>query len=525
VFFAPAQKWVERISWMVCGVFILTLAWPQRTYSPISVYYYGWTLLICLWILFSLAGAIRKRKLGSLVSFLALIFLFLAVANDTLLSQGWIRSGYLFPYVFILFVLGQSYILIRRFTAAFNTAEHLTDNLKFEVRQRTRELAEKNDRLQAITRQQREFFHNVSHELRTPLTLIYGPLQSLQAGEYGEVPESMNQPLELMLRSGRRLQRLINQLLDLARLEAGFLRLNLETVDLGKLLEEVIQPFLPLAQKKEVSLKYKAEPNLMCKVDPDKMDKVLYNLISNALKYTKSGGIIRLSAGLENDQIRIRISDSGPGIPAESLPRIFDRFYQVDDSRPTEREGTGIGLAIVSEFVKMHDGTISVDSEPGVGSSFLIVLPRRLSEESAENSTVASGQDPTVGDRAAQNAPSEARLMIVEDSPDMRDFISHILRGYNLTIAENGMEALQLARENPPDAILSDLMMPEMDGLEFLARLKSEPSLSSIPFAMLTARSDPEDENEGADYYLQKPFRPEALRALVRQMTAGAPRD
>ncbi|MCB1137771.1 MAG: response regulator [Leptospiraceae bacterium] len=562
VFLGPMIARLEKPSWIVTAIFLLTLFWPQRIYSSFATYYFVWALLLSLWVLIGMVAAIRRKEMGARISFAGLLIVFLAGINDALLAGGQISSAYVLPYGFILFVVAQSYILIRRFSHAFNTAEHLSQYLQKEVENQTAELAEKNRALQEVTQQRTIFFQNISHELRTPLTLIYGPLESIRNGEHGAVSSSMAGALDSMMRNARQLLRLINQLLDLSRIEAGHIEIRKETVSISELLEDVARSFQDFAERKEIGLKMDIAAGLYCSGDAEKLEKVFYNLISNAFKYTPAKGTVTISLDSNAEEIIVEVADTGGGIPPEDQEKIFHRFYQVDGSRTRRQEGSGIGLSIVKEFVDLHGGRLALDSEVGRGSRFTVRLDKKTLRENESpgeaephglyrgeshsepvNGGVSPGQngatarieqsrDPgpsRTGDwnpgsvhlSTDQTAPeNRPTILVVEDSEDMRNFIAHVLHGkYNIELAENGREGLERAAKIRPDLILSDVMMPEMDGPEMLRSIREKEELRKIPTVLLSARLDTEKENEHsiADFYLAKPFRPEELREAVQR--------
>lgn len=558
-FLGPTISRLEKPSWIVAVFFLLTLLWPQRIYGPISLYYFIWAIFVCVWMLAGVVMAARRREIGARMSFAGLFIVLIAAINDTLLANGFISSTYVLPYAFILFVIAQSYILIQRFSHAFNTAAHLSQYLQKEVDARTTELQVKNRTLEEISRQRTLFFQNISHELRTPLTLILGPLQSLLDGEYGKIQRA-EPVLRMMTNNARRLLRLINQLLDLSRIEAGQVNLRLETIDVGRMLYDIAESFTEMARLKEQKLIVETERGLFCEADPEKMEKVFYNLISNAIKYTPHGGEVHIRSGRNQGEVMAEVSDTGPGIPEEAREKIFQRFYQLDGSRTREQEGTGIGLSIVKEFIDLHKGRLELHSSPGEGSRFVIFLPesdyadnantgdsaaqlRRTDSQSESGKRASLGYGPSLyrGDQKPRIAssgkvdpglrppssgegPSAHSILVVDDSEDMQAFMVHILGGeHSISLASNGEEGLRKVLQEMPDLVISDVMMPIMDGPSMIERIKQEQSLKHIPCVLLSARMDEEmGPDPGlADGYLGKPFKPPELRQLVRAFLSG----
>ncbi len=405
------------------------------------------------------------------------------------------------------------------------------------------------------------FLANISHEFRTPLTLTFGPLDDLLAGRF-QVEEAARPHLERARRNGGRLLRLINQLLDLSKLDAGALLLQARRHDLTAHLHQLASLFASIAENRQIQFTTQVPDGPIPHVyDSDKIEKVVINLLSNAFKFTEPEGKILLALTREAEAaMRIEVADTGPGIAEEHLPHLFDRFYQADSASTRTHEGTGIGLALVKELVELHEGTITVESTLGFGTRFTVLLPAREAnvEEEAEAAAFSAP-----GDGAAQaitgslTIPSSLRqagqeevnadtqedvdtqeeesedsaqaqetvVLIVEDNADMRAYIrGHLEDLVTIVEAKNGREGVACAVEEVPDLILSDVMMPEMDGLELCAAVKADERTSHIPVVLLTARAQVEDRiagfESGADAYLPKPFNAEELRVRVQTLIA-----
>ncbi|WP_165822093.1 7TM diverse intracellular signaling domain-containing protein [Hymenobacter edaphi] len=399
--------------------------------------------------------------------------------------------------------------------------------------------------LQELDELKTKFFTNISHELRTPLTLIISPLEQLLS-EARQRPQQAAPPeYALMLRNARRLLRLINQLLDIARLEAGQTRLAAAPDDLVRAVRTNVLSFESLAVGNEVELRFESPLEaLEVYFDAEQLDKILYNLLGNALKFTPAGGQVVVSVERQAERAVLRVRDTGPGIPAEHLPLIFDRFHQVDDSRTRRHEGSGIGLALVKELVALHHGYIRVSSVPGQGTTFVVELPLGTAHlQPDELQTVADAvvaarpgahllpaelDRPPAAPAAADADADDARplVLVVEDNPEMRAYIQSCLTAeFRVLTADDGEQGLEQAIATVPDLIVSDLMMPRMDGLELCRRLREDERTSHVPVILLTARAGDEARltsfGLGADEYLTKPFRPEELRVrmhnLIRQ--------
>jgi signal transduction histidine kinase len=427
-----------------------------------------------------------------------------------------------------------------------------------EIRTR-QELATALQRLQQVGEVKSQFFANVTHELRTPLTMILTPLESILAGDFGPLTATQRSYLEANRRNGIRLLKLINDLLDLAKLEEGFLRLKPEATDLRQLVQDVLDYARPMAARKDLTLKCEVRAtssNLF--LDLEKMERVLVNLLSNALKFTDRGGVT-VTMEASDGEARIAVEDSGIGMSPTYVAHTFDRFSQEDTSITRRFGGTGLGLAYAREIVELHGGYLEVSSERGAGSRFVIHLPEgdNIRETARERRAPAASlatqlkrqddQEPRewalrlqrqleyrfaeidqATDRRlvtrAENAPATAaRVLVVEDNQEVLELINLQLRDrYRVYVAVDGKQGLELAQRERPDLIVTDYMMPEMDGLTMLKAVRTDPALFLVPVIMLSARNDFSDRvsarEAGADIYLEKPFSPRELDAAMRQL-------
>ena len=380
------------------------------------------------------------------------------------------------------------------------------------------------------------FFANISHEFRTPITLVLGPLKD----HYKQLsnPEQKN-IIGSVIRNGQRLQRLINQLLDLSKVEAGKMKLHTSHVDLVELLREIVASYESLAKEKNIRYFFYPEvKQLMMYVDGEKMEKILHNLLSNAFKFTQEGEEIIMNLRAGEKSALISVSDSGIGIADNQLDKIFDRFYQVDSSQTRGYEGSGLGLSLVKDLVELHHGRISVDSKEGKGTTFTVSLPigkEHLQKEEIVESGVFERTEVLPQDFISTNgagmekeatkenetALEHSVVLIVEDNADMRQYIRKTLSShYQIIEAENGREGVSKAEEAMPDLIISDIMMPEMDGYKLCSMIKGKELTSHIPVILLTAKADRESKLSGleigADDYLSKPFEADELKLIVR---------
>ena len=372
-----------------------------------------------------------------------------------------------------------------------------------------------------------QFFTNISHELRTPLTLIADPVNYIIHDD--NLNSQQRSMLQIVQRNVLVLIQLVSEILDFRKVQNGKMELRLSDFNLAESMKQWIKLFSASAQKKHITISMDAPDTIMLRADQDKIERICYNLLSNALKYTSEGGEITLTAKEENGRVMISVADNGCGISSDELPYIFDRFYQAKNAG----RGTGIGLAIVKAFTELHHGEVSATSVEGKGSTFTIHIPVRQKGEVTNQPTEKIEQ--LVEPSSAQEVPNQARhideliqpyqtdkpeVLIIDDNIDIRTYLRSVLsEKYNVSEAADGKAGLELARKIVPDIVLSDIMMPVMDGLAFCQQLKTDKAISHIPVILLTARSLDEQRAEGyehgADAYLSKPF---SLRLLLSRI-------
>ncbi len=430
--------------------------------------------------------------------------------------------------------------------AEVELAQALADQAAIAVQQahlyqKSRSLA---DSLLKLDRQKTQFFQNISHEFRTPLTLMLGPLESA-------VAQQQDLPLEqaaIALRNSRRLLRLVNQLLDLQRLDAGRMQPSFRPCDLSAFVNQIVDAFRPYCEKKEIHLVTQLSYCPLLYIDTEKFDKVLYNLLSNAMKFTPTGGRITVKVETAGSHCLLQVKDTGIGIHPEQIPHLFERFHQAERSANRSYEGSGLGLALVKELVELHKGQITVESVYGAGTTFTvwlqtgtvhlplesllevpteIQLRRSAAVELADLEILAdkSRFEAKEDGLKLQTSPSPL-ILVVDDNPDLQTYVSSILRsgGYQVQVACNGAEGFYLAQMHSPDLIVTDLMMPQLSGLEMIWLIRKEENLKGIPIILLTAKTDEETRisgtEGGADAYLAKPFNNRELLAEVRNLLA-----
>ncbi len=463
-------------------------------------------------------------------------------------QSGWAYGSYLLLFVATLYAW-------RRFELRRIQLRNELKSKKIEA-----------EKLKEVVHLKSRFFASISHEFRTPLTLILGPVEKwLSRIQQAE----MKTDFHIVQRNARRLEQLINQLLDLSKLEAGRMRLQARPENIVALLRMITMTFESLAKQKGIDLQFHApEEEIIAYVEREKLETMVTNLLSNAFKFTANRGKVAVAAAVEKtklpttsatDFVEIRVSDTGIGVPEDQLDKVFDRFYRVDNG--AAHSGTGIGLALTKELVELHHGGITVESKVGKGTTFIVRLPLGKAHLKPEQigETVSSEQYPVVSrseteiptfrdeqspepsiqhlpandksvrsedpDYSGQPATSNQQpaLLIVEDNADMRAYMrGYLEENYRIIEAEDGARGMKQAHKHAPDLIISDVMMPEMDGFELCEKLKTDERTSHIPVILLTARASGESKVEGletgADDYLTKPFDAKELQVRVKNL-------
>ncbi len=409
--------------------------------------------------------------------------------------------------------------------------------------------------LAELDRAKTTFFSNVSHEFRTPLTLMLGPVEDLLARSHMDLSPSTKSQLELVSRSGSRLLRLVNTLLDFSRMEAGRMQATYQATDLAAFTMDLAAAFRSATEKAGLALDLDCHPLPdPVYVDRGMWEKIVLNLVSNAFKFTFAGGI-NVALPKAGDNVELRVSDTGAGIPQEELGRVFDRFHRIENTRSRTHEGSGIGLALVQELVKLHGGSIHVESVLGEGSTFTVSVPLgkahlpadRIGGEGLETLTTRGAtpfvkealrwlpdtdSDETLEERSpgiqADTEPSlntgpdrRPCVLVVDDNADMRQYLTRMLaQRYEVRSAPDGQSALAAIRAAAPDLVLTDVMMPKLDGFGLLRELRADPTTKSVPVIVLSARAGEESRLEGmeqgADDYLIKPFSTRELLGRVQ---------
>lgn len=390
-------------------------------------------------------------------------------------------------------------------TQAYSEIEALNLGLEARVHERTAELEAANAKLKQMDRLKSQFLAHVSHELRTPLTSIVGFTDNMLEGLVGSLNLKQEQYLSRIKANGTRLARMITDLLDLSRVEAGKMAISFDHVSLPALATDVIEQLRPLASAKHIRLEWQIPPtDITVWADADRVSQILTNLLDNAIKYTRNNGMVSVDISVRESRIAlVSVSDTGQGIPNDALPKLFDPFFRVSQQERAHTKGLGLGLAIVKELVDLHGGTISVESEEGTGTRFQFTLP-------------LAGHD---GQKKIPVPTSRMRILVVDDDPDIRDLLRDRLAsdGYAIQTAKDGREAVEILLKGTADGVMLDIGIPELDGLEVLSRLRQNDQ--ALPVVIMTAVEALDRAllamERGAQAYLLKPFDATQLRAVV----------
>lgn len=478
-----------------------------------------------------------------------------ALILGTFLASPWFEAGFSSWGVFTihsLFLGGAAFTGI--------ASSHFLETVRLNEYRQRREIEAARDSLEEMDRAKSRFTANIHHELRTPLTLTLAPLEGMIAGDFGPTSPIQRDYLKTMHVNALRLLKLINNLLDLAKIESEQLRIVRRPIDIAEIVSDVVAGARPMAERKRIDLSVAIEPErCVINADRDAVEKVVLNLLGNALKFTGSPGSIEVYGTFDQRGFQLSVKDSGVGLEEKDLSRVFDRFAQADGSATRKHEGTGIGLSLSKELVDLHGGSIWAESEGvGAGATFQVLFPHGAEDGTAEE-VLSSGPDRVARDFEALSAEVEAgagdglrlaelehnvdrwvkaqtgsacqerapvdapEVVICEDNADMRKLLAHILSAeFRVTVASNGREGLEAVRRDPPDLVLTDVMMPEMSGTELCREIKRDPSMRSIPVVIVTSKAEREMKIEGlelgADDYVTKPFHSRELLARVRSL-------
>jgi len=445
-----------------------------------------------------------------------------------------VQSGGKSAYGFLVVGLNPHRLLDDKYSGFFSLVADQVATSFSNVRALEEE-RKRSEALAAIDLAKTTFFSNISHEFRTPLTLLLGPIEEALSDPDTSPVNRSN--LEVAYRNALRMQKLVNALLEFSRIEAGRVEGTFTPVDIGGLTADLASTFRSAIEKAGMELQIHTYPvRDEVYVDIDMWEKIVLNLVSNAFKYCKEG-TIRVETKQEGAAIRLSVSDTGIGIPTDQLDKIFDRFHRIENTEGRSQEGTGIGLAMVKELVKLHQGSIQVESEPGKGSSFIVTLPtgkshlpadkiadtRRETRATVRKAAFAQEANTWLSPNENNHAGGDGnkyKVLLADDNTDMRDYVQRLLSvQYTVLTAVNGEDAWEKMLDYQPDLLLSDIMMPKLDGFGLLKKIRSHPEMTQIPVVFLSARAGEEARVEGldagADDYLVKPFSAKELIAVV----------
>jgi len=495
------------------GTLILqTLLWDF--FKPYVWFLFYPTVFFMAWI-----GGMRGALISSVIS--AFIVLWFFIPPTYTIDKNNLPA-YMSVLVFIL--LGYAFGLVQQ--------QLKNANLK---------LSQMNDKLKEMDRLKTEFFSNISHEFRTPLTLMLAPVEELLGKRETLESNKITSNLEIIHRNALRLLKLVNTLLDFSRIEAGRAKAAYEATDLSALTADLASNFSSASELSDLKLIIDCPPmSEWVEVDRDMWEKIVLNLLSNAFKFTHHGSIT-VSTRAEKGKAVLRVQDTGIGIPKEELPKLFERFYRVENSQGRSYEGTGIGLSLVQELVKLQRGSIEVESKAGEGTTFSVYMPLGVKGLSSTQNTPEQietdqlpqhaktymaeamrwGSDNKKDRFSDANRSAKGHVLVADDNADMREYIKRLLEdsGYSVSLAVDGEDAFEQCEKNLPDLVLSDVMMPKLNGFEFLKKIRSAEYTYSLPIILISARAGETDKAEGlmsgADDYLSKPFHSGELIARV----------
>ncbi|MCX8155352.1 MAG: ATP-binding protein [Verrucomicrobiae bacterium] len=513
-----------------------------RTEGAASPYYAGLNLVVLV-LGFVLHWTFRESLVA--VGMVLIMYLGACLGHGDYRQTGmFFNNMYFLSLTGVIIVTGSYFLSELRFKEFAN---------RYELDLSRKQLEENNRKLLELDENKSRFFANISHELRTPLTIMLGALEEvLQHPEVSGDP-NLRQTLTLMRANGLRLLKLINDLLELVRLDAGTLPVKRDAVDLPAFLEGLAAAARHLAERRNLQLVTVVEPELQrVLVDRDKLEKILLNLQFNALKFTPTGGRVELLARRENRDLVLQVRDTGVGIAEKDLPNVFSRFWQADMSSQRKFKGAGIGLALVKELTEVQGGSVAVESRLGQGTTFTVRLPFLPATESSLAAADTGGRHPQepkaeewlgnlnrqaelsslnhVSD--SENAPapvaegSQPLLLVADDEPDLREFLRRQLSPhYRVAEAVDGRQAVEMALRLQPDLLLLDFMMPEKDGLQVCRELRENPATRILPIIFLTAHGDHQTRldalRDGATDFLAKPFSLTELHLRVKNLLAG----
>ena len=514
---------------------------PSLEVTRLLPVYLGLIGLVVFYSVIAMSVAVFRRRKTALLTLGSSLVVALGVSNDALVYMNVYRNVDLVQYGFFFFVISQSAVLAGLFSAAYQSADRTSRTLQIEVSKKMNELREANDKLRELDAQRTAFFQNISHEFRTPLTLIKSPLEASERRDENVSRETQ----QVILSNARRLQRLVDQLLDLQKIAAGRLQVHPRPIELDAFARLVTSAFEPYARIRGIQLVTEIEADLpLVMVDPEMLDKCLYNYLSNSLKFTAKGGRISLRVLLDHGGARVEVNDTGVGVPAEQIQHLFTRFGYSRPSPVKDQAGSGLGLSLVKELIELHDGRVGVESEEGRGATFWFWLPPapvgsvpdQISREVHGPDFALTNADfepavPAISSQPATKLGRGRRILIVEDNDDLRKYMRSVFdrQGYRVDEAADGQAGLESLPGFRPDLIITDLMLPRISGIDMISRIRKIQDYRTVPILLLTARADDQTKQEaheaGADGYLAKPFDENELLAMIRNLLSLKARE
>jgi len=523
--------------WYLLPAFFIS--WMIYASEGASSSYYAGLNIVLVAVGFMLPWTYQEILLGGLM--VMAMYLDACVFHGPLTLEGDFFNNLYFLSLTDLIVVTGSY-----FSSQLRLREYV---LRYELNQNKQKLEESNRKLVELDQMKGRFFANISHELRTPLTLLISPLEILQREKASFLDEESKGILQIMSSNAMRLLKLINDLLDLVKLESGRMEMKREAVQLKEFVHGLVQSIKNTAKDKRVRLSAKVDEGVnWVLTDKDKLEKIILNLLFNALKFTPAGGQVELTARKDGNQLLIRVKDTGMGISEDNLPYIFDRFWQADSNSNRKYQGTGIGLALVKELAEAQGGTVGVESQVSKGTTMTLRIPyeevnnSEMQVEKKEVDSKISEPDEWLAGlyRRAEFFPTltplsatlpfdsyarsrKPKLLLADDEPDMLQFLkSQLEKKYEIIESVDGNQAVSKAKQFLPDLMLLDMMMPEKDGITACRELKETISTKSIPIILLTARADDETKmsalNAGASDFLTKPFSTSELHVRIKNL-------
>lgn len=546
VFALAFTKWGERhyrvlrVAWYwIPMVFIACMIYAAK--DPLSPYYAGFNLVLLA------VGVVLPWTYGEIFVTALLV---ITVYGGIVIRSGWAQN----PHVANnFFFLGCTTVIVVTGSYFYSRLRLREFSLRFQLERNRKIIEENNRKLVELDQVKSRFFANISHELRTPLTLLIAPLETLLKKFNRSLDMETNGVLQTMHSNGMRLLKLINDLLDLVRMESGRMEVKREPVQVGEFIKGLASAARQVADDKRLKLETYVDPDLKCVLaDRDKLEKIVLNLVFNALKFTPSGGRVELRAEKQAEEFVLVVSDTGMGISAKNLPFVFDRFWQADGSSKRKYQGVGIGLALVKELAEVQGGKVIVESVEGKGTTFTVRMPHEKAEPAMQpqiadegkefdTSTVSSEEWLSNLYRRAELFPAltplqgtlkpvevsrngnRPKALVADDEPDMLRFLkSQLVEDFEVLEAVDGQQAIEKASQFLPDIILLDMMMPEKDGLQACREIRERTSTQSIPIILLTARADEETKmaslEAGASDFLTKPFSTTELHVRIRNL-------